>query len=104
MSMPATLKPDTNVRGNGDLPHVHLWGDPASERLTGVGVTGATAAADPVRWHGAGGRRGCATSGRRAEKEGREMGGASGIRTRDLLVANETRYQLRHSPRRRESG
>ena len=26
-------------------------------------------------------------------------GGASGIRTRDLLVANETRYQLRHSPR-----
>src|SRR5690625_2191646 len=29
----------------------------------------------------------------------RKTGGASGIRTRDLLVANETRYQLRHSPR-----
>ena len=25
-------------------------------------------------------------------------GGAKGIRTPDLLVANETRYQLRHSP------
>jgi len=27
-----------------------------------------------------------------------ENGGAKGIRTPDLLVANETRYQLRHSP------
>ncbi|SPD88855.1 protein of unknown function [Micropruina glycogenica] len=26
-------------------------------------------------------------------------GGAKGIRTPDLLIANETRYQLRHSPR-----
>src|SRR5919107_1968405 len=26
-------------------------------------------------------------------------GGAEGIRTPDLLIANETRYQLRHSPR-----
>src|SRR5690348_72668 len=26
------------------------------------------------------------------------FGGAEGIRTPDLLVANETRYQLRHSP------
>ena len=25
-------------------------------------------------------------------------GGARGIRTPDLLIANETRYQLRHSP------
>ena len=25
-------------------------------------------------------------------------GGAAGIRTPDLLIANETRYQLRHSP------
>jgi hypothetical protein len=28
-------------------------------------------------------------------------GGAEGIRTPDLLIANETRYQLRHSPGRR---
>ena len=27
-----------------------------------------------------------------------DVGGAKGIRTPDLLVANETRYQLRHSP------
>lgn len=27
-----------------------------------------------------------------------EPGGAAGIRTPDLLIANETRYQLRHSP------
>ena len=27
------------------------------------------------------------------------IGGARGIRTPDLLIANETRYQLRHSPR-----
>src|SRR4051812_42148720 len=27
------------------------------------------------------------------------FGGAEGIRTPDLLIANETRYQLRHSPR-----
>ena len=26
------------------------------------------------------------------------VGGAKGIRTPDLLVANETRYRLRHSP------
>ena len=26
-------------------------------------------------------------------------GGARGIRTPDLLIANETRYQLRHSPK-----
>ena len=26
------------------------------------------------------------------------LGGAEGIRTPDLLIANETRYQLRHSP------
>ena len=26
------------------------------------------------------------------------VGGAEGIRTPDLLIANETRYQLRHSP------
>ena len=29
-------------------------------------------------------------------------GGAEGIRTPDLLIANETRYQLRHSPAMRE--
>src|SRR6476620_6367645 len=28
------------------------------------------------------------------------IGGAEGIRTPDLLIANETRYQLRHSPMR----
>ena len=27
-----------------------------------------------------------------------DIGGAKGTRTPDLLVANETRYQLRHSP------
>ena len=27
------------------------------------------------------------------------FGGARGIRTPDLLIANETRYQLRHSPK-----
>lgn len=27
------------------------------------------------------------------------IGGAKGIRTPDLLIANETRYQLRHSPK-----
>jgi hypothetical protein len=27
------------------------------------------------------------------------MSGAEGIRTPDLLIANETRYQLRHSPK-----
>ena len=27
------------------------------------------------------------------------MRGAKGIRTPDLLIANETRYQLRHSPK-----
>jgi hypothetical protein len=30
----------------------------------------------------------------------RKRGGAKGIRTPDLLDANETRYQLRHSPLR----
>ena len=29
------------------------------------------------------------------------LGGAEGIRTPDLLIANETRYQLRHSPKLR---
>jgi hypothetical protein len=29
---------------------------------------------------------------------GHHSGGAEGIRTPDLLIANETRYQLRHSP------
>ena len=29
-------------------------------------------------------------------------GGAEGIRTPDLLIANETRYQLRHSPLRQQ--
>ena len=29
-------------------------------------------------------------------------GGAKGIRTPDLLIANETRYQLRHSPEYRK--
>lgn len=28
-----------------------------------------------------------------------QNGGAKGIRTPDLLIANETRYQLRHSPK-----
>src|SRR4051794_25693142 len=42
---------------------------------------------------------------RNAEEAGRSVcpasssaGGAEGIRTPDLLIANETRYQLRHSP------
>ena len=37
------------------------------------------------------------------ELEGRtcEMGGAEGTRTPDPLIANEVRYQLRHSPLRR---
>ena len=30
--------------------------------------------------------------------DGVSVGGAAGIRTPDLLIANETRYQLRHSP------
>ena len=30
-------------------------------------------------------------------------GGARGIRTPDLLIANETRYQLRHSPKDSDS-
>ena len=29
----------------------------------------------------------------------KSLSGAKGIRTPDLLIANETRYQLRHSPR-----
>ena len=29
---------------------------------------------------------------------GLHLGGAEGIRTPGLLIANETRYQLRHSP------
>ncbi len=32
------------------------------------------------------------------------IGGAEGIRTPDLLIANETRYQLRHSPERPSGG
>jgi hypothetical protein len=31
--------------------------------------------------------------------DGFRFGGAEGIRTPDLLIANETRYQLRHSPK-----
>ena len=31
-------------------------------------------------------------------RNGAWCGGAEGIRTPDLLIANETRYQLRHSP------
>ena len=31
-------------------------------------------------------------------RAGYSGGGAKGIRTPDLLIANETRYQLRHSP------
>src|SRR5690554_2912565 len=34
---------------------------------------------------------------------GRQSSGAEGNRTPDLLVANETRYQLRHSPKVRIS-
>ena len=33
-----------------------------------------------------------------AGQTGFPSGGAEGIRTPDLLIANETRYQLRHSP------
>lgn len=33
-----------------------------------------------------------------AGQTGSPSGGAEGIRTPDLLIANETRYQLRHSP------
>ena len=33
-------------------------------------------------------------------RRGSLVGGAEGIRTPDLLIANETRYQLRHSPMR----
>ena len=32
------------------------------------------------------------------ETPSQPKGGAKGIRTPDLLIANETRYQLRHSP------
>jgi hypothetical protein len=38
----------------------------------------------------------------RAGRTGFASGGAEGIRTPDLLIANETRYQLRHSPAMRE--
>ena len=44
----------------------------------------------------AGGVRSVFTSRRGLEGPG---GGARGIRTPDLLIANETRYQLRHSPK-----
>ncbi len=37
-----------------------------------------------------------------AGRTGFPSGGAEGIRTPDLLIANETRYQLRHSPAMRE--
>jgi hypothetical protein len=61
----------------------------------------------------AGGRRGCARDQERgvtttkprlscgvpAGGTGFLLGGAEGIRTPDLLIANETRYQLRHSPK-----
>ncbi len=33
------------------------------------------------------------------QSDGAKDGGAKGIRTPDLLIANETRYQLRHSPK-----
>ena len=36
-----------------------------------------------------------------AGETGFRCGGAEGIRTPDLLIANETRYQLRHSPMHR---
>ena len=35
-----------------------------------------------------------------AGETGFSVCGAEGIRTPDLLIANETRYQLRHSPMR----
>ena len=37
-----------------------------------------------------------------AGQTGLLRGGAEGIRTPDLLIANETRYQLRHSPLMRQ--
>ena len=37
-----------------------------------------------------------------AGRTGFPSGGAEGIRTPGLLIANETRYQLRHSPAMRE--
>src|SRR5690606_6675001 len=44
------------------------------------------------------------TEPRRPEGDGvHPSGGAEGIRTPDLLIANETRYQLRHSPVNRRS-
>ena len=39
------------------------------------------------------------TYARKREFDTSPSGGAKGIRTPDLLIANETRYQLRHSPR-----
>ncbi len=78
---------------------------PAPPRLVcGQGRTGAS--------ERAGGRGGCAFGEeRRMTKQeprpcggvsaggtGFRCGGAEGIRTPDLLIANETRYQLRHSP------
>ena len=47
------------------------------------------------------GAAGAALRGRRrarTSRSGPSPGGARGIRTPDLLIANETRYQLRHSP------
>ena len=38
-----------------------------------------------------------------AGRTGFHLGGAEGIRTPGLLIANETRYQLRHSPRCEET-
>ena len=43
---------------------------------------------------------GCFESRIRARPLTSGFGGAEGIRTPDLLIANETRYQLRHSPMR----
>jgi hypothetical protein len=66
------------------------------------------------RLHDPGGAGGCATTrkpvmtaiglakcGAFTQVSGVSSGGAEGIRTPDLLIANETRYQLRHSPGRR---
>ena len=51
-------------------------------------------------WSGDGGRTDVAFGGslRQSGRLDRSGGGAEGIRTPDLLIANETRYQLRHSP------
>ncbi len=90
------------ARARLDRHDEHL---PAPPRLVrGPGRAGAS--------ERSGGRGGCAgPKGRRmttrnpasrrgvsAGETGFRRGGAEGIRTPDLLIANETRYQLRHSP------